>query len=107
MLLNERDECIDLRLGVADAWEGEQVDGDLSAGGRHQLRALLDLLQPIADRPVVGAEALVVEAEDADADRIQPGIDKAAEYVWARSIGFVVDRRLRPGRPGGSGGLHK
>ena len=81
VLLDEGDERRKLGWRVADSGEGQEIDRDLPAGVGHQLRALGDLLQPVTHRPVVGAEPLIVETEDADPDRIQSGIDQSAEYV--------------------------
>src|SRR2546428_7896456 len=107
MRRDERARRIVLRLGVADTGERQEVDGDLPAGICHQLRTLLDVLQPIPDRPVVGAETLVVETEDADADRIQSGIDQAPEHVRPRRIGVDVDGRLWPRRADTTRCLHE
>src|SRR2546421_488692 len=99
MLLDERDERIDLRLGVADAWEGEQVDGDLSAGGRHQLRALIDVLQPIADglrrvrHQVPGCELSNLRRGGGEGETGLGGVDVAPLLGDATQAGGITRRR--------------
>src|SRR5207245_5874150 len=69
------DQGLDLRRPVADAGKGQQVDGHLASGGSQDIRAGGDLIQAVSDGPVVGAKALVIQAEDADPGGVEAGAD--------------------------------
>ena len=60
----------------------------------HEPAAADDVVEAVADRPVVGAEDRVVEGDGADPHAVQPGVDQALEDVRLAAVGVDVDGRL-------------
>src|SRR5205085_1143789 len=79
--VDEVDQEVDLRGGVRDAREGQEIDRDLPTRPRNDVGTFRDLLEPIADGPVIGPKAPVVEAEDADPDGVESGPDQPAKHA--------------------------
>jgi len=88
-----------LILGVNDVGEAEQIDAAINARVTRAPQRLLDMLEGVAKRAIVGVVGFFARRDRADTDAIQPGVVDALERAGIATIGVDVEDAARSARP--------